>query len=204
MAAKKQPDYLSLGFELIAEHGWGKLSLSAIAAKAGVPIQQVRAALGSKSGLLRQFAARIDQATFDIDMGELNELTAKERLFELLMRRFDALKPYKPAFLETQRRKEIDCQTASVLFCSLDRLAENLLDACESRYHGMQRRLARRALMAAYAKVFSVWLKDESEDLAQTMSELDKRLGQLETLARLSNPFGRRQPHTPASDAGEA
>ena len=52
---------------------------------------------------------------------------------------------------------------------------------------GMRGRLARRALMLAYARVFSVWLEDDLPDQDATLAELDKRLDQLERLARLGD-----------------
>lgn len=198
MATKKKADLVALAFELIAEDGWRQLCMSTLAERAGLPLDQVYAQLPGKGHIIRQFADRMDAATFATAPDQLGELTAKERLFELLMRRFDALKPYKAAFLEVERRRELDCVALSNLFCRADRLAERLLDACQSSYRGPQRRLARRLIMAAYGKVFSVWLKDETEDMASTMSELDKRLGQLETVARFSKPFARRARHQSA------
>ena len=43
------------------------------------------------------------------------------------------------------------------------------------------------ALMLAYARVFRVWLDDDSVDQDATLAELDRRLDQLERLARLGD-----------------
>lgn len=203
MAAKKQPDLITIAFDLIAEEGWRSLSMTTIAARSKLPLDKVYGQLSGKSDVIRQFANRMDTATFSGDVSEMDELTAKERLFELLMRRFDALKPYRAAFLEVEKRRELDCMAKTALFCRMDRLAERLLDACQSSYTGVSRRIVRRLLMAAYAKVFSVWLKDDSEDLALTMSELDKRLGQLETIQKFTKPFAKRGRHRGGGGASE-
>lgn len=203
MAAKKKPDLVAHAFELIAADGWRALTITKLANRAELPVDQVYAQISGKGDLIRQFGDRMDALTFAYNPADMVELTSKERLFELLMRRFDALKAFRPAFLEVQRRRELDCVAVSALGCRLDRLAERLLDACESQLSGPRRRVARRLVMAIYAKVFSVWLKDDTQDLASTMAELDKRLGQLETLSKLSNPFRARQRHQSATDGDE-
>jgi hypothetical protein len=43
------------------------------------------------------------------------------------------------------------------------------------------------ALAVAYASVLGVWLKDDSSDMSQTMSALDKALGRLEKLVKMAS-----------------
>jgi ubiquinone biosynthesis protein COQ9 len=46
------------------------------------------------------------------------------------------------------------------------------------------------ALAIAYASVLRIWLKDDSADMARTMSELDKTLGRLEKIQRMVSGKG--------------
>src|SRR5208283_736819 len=82
---------------LIETEGWRRLSLAAVAAKAELPILQVYRNFGSKQAILCGLYRRIDEAVLaDPPAGEADE-RPRDRLFDLLMRRFDALQPHKSA-----------------------------------------------------------------------------------------------------------
>jgi len=204
VAAKKDPpvDFVALAFDELAERGWRQFSLMGVAERAGRPLSDVHAQIRSRGDLWRAMADRLDQATFAIEVGELGPLSARERLFELIMRRLDALEAYRPALQRISQERIREPELAAIVLCNLDRFAERLLDTCGSTLGGLRRRAARRLLMLAYGRVFWVWLGDTSEDRASTMAELDKRLGQLDRLARWSARPARRRPanEPPAND----
>src|SRR5205085_9239142 len=84
---------------LIGQDGWRRLSMAAIAAEADLPILAVYRAFRSKQAILCAFARRIDEAVLATPLeaeAEADE-RPRDRIFDLLMRRFDALQPYKEA-----------------------------------------------------------------------------------------------------------
>src|SRR5262249_45456025 len=88
----------------IAEFGWRRLSLAAIAARAELPIIAVYRTFSSKQAVLCGLFRRIDEAVLaNLPEPEADE-RPRDRVFDLLMRRFDALRSYKPA-LEVMRRE---------------------------------------------------------------------------------------------------
>ena len=88
----------------MASDGWRHLSLAAIADSAELPIVRVYRTFGSKQAILRGLHRRIDEAALaELPPAEPAE-RPRDRLFDLLMRRFDTLRPYKPA-LEVLRRE---------------------------------------------------------------------------------------------------
>src|SRR5262249_56106687 len=104
----------------VASEGWRHLSLAAIADAANLPILRVYRTFGSKQAILRGLYRRIDEAALaELPPAEPAE-RPRDRLFDLLMRRFDTLRPYKPA-LEVLRRElrgdpvTILCSRASLL-----------------------------------------------------------------------------------------
>src|SRR5260370_30881484 len=81
----------------IARQGWRRLSLADIAAEAGLPILRVYRLFSSKPATLCGFFRRIDEAVLAAPPeGEPDE-RPRDRVFDLLMRRFDALPPYRAA-----------------------------------------------------------------------------------------------------------
>lgn len=185
---KTAQDLLSLAFDQIGERGWSAFSFRDLAVTAKLPLHEVYKQISGRSQLLRQLNDRLDQAMFSFDLAELAPLSVRERLFELLMRRFDAMLPYKPALQQFSQKSEMTPLLLTSSLCNLDRMAERLLDAVGVTQRGLKRRLARRALMAAYVDIVRVWITDDGEDQALTMARLDKRLGQMEQAANWKWP----------------
>ena len=75
---------------------WRTVSLSDIADEAGVSLAQVYTVFSSKAAIVGGFMKRIDQHVLDGAAVDSTE-SARDRLFEVLMRRFDALAPHKDA-----------------------------------------------------------------------------------------------------------
>ena len=79
---------------LAAEKPWDEISLTDVADRAGVSISQFRDAFPSKGAILGAFSRRIDKQVLDAPAKDLQDESAKDRLFDVLMRRFDAMTPY--------------------------------------------------------------------------------------------------------------
>src|SRR4051812_48370049 len=78
---------------LAHSQGWRKVTLAAIAAEAGLQPDQVFAEFRSKEAILAGFARHIDGEVLKepLEAGA----TVRDRIFDLIMRRFDALTPYR-------------------------------------------------------------------------------------------------------------
>jgi AcrR family transcriptional regulator len=183
-AAKAPADPIDTMLELVATTGWLSLSLGAVAQAATLPLAELYRQFPSKLALLRGFAARIDAAMLAaLGPEPAADTPVKDRLFEALMARFDALAPHKDAMRVLARELPRDplaalCFAETGLSRSLDwALASAQLDAASLRGA-----LRRKVLGAVYLDSLRVWLADDSADLSRTMAHLDKRLGQVEGL----------------------
>src|SRR5271155_5989213 len=165
---------------LISTEGWRRLSLSSIAAAADLPILQVYRVFRSKQAILCGLYSRIDQIVLaDPPTAEPDE-RARDRLVDLLMRRFDALQPYKPA-LDVLRRELLgDPVTALCAGAALLRSMRWMLEAAEIPTVGVRGAIAVKLAAAAYLSAMRVWQRDDSQDLARTMAALDARLRKIE------------------------
>lgn len=180
-----QPDLLEAAWRLVGERGWRGWSGVALARATGEPLAAVYALFPSRRHLVVALGRRLDGAMLDLPLGELDGMSVRERLFELLMRRFEAMRPFRAGLRAAGREAVFDPCLLLTAVSNLERAADWLLDASGAGLDGVRARIARRALQLAYLRAFRVWLEDDSPDLARTMAELDRRLGELETLARL-------------------
>lgn len=88
---------VNAALRLIADRGWRRLSMAAIAAEAGLPILTLYRMFSSKPAILCAFARRIDEAVLATPVDAAPDERPRDRVFDLLMRRFDALRPYRDA-----------------------------------------------------------------------------------------------------------
>lgn len=164
----------------IAADGWRRLSLAAVAAEADLPILRVYRSFSSKSAILRGLFQRLDEAVLDNPpMAEPDE-RPRDRLFDLLMRRFDALNAYKPALARLRRELPREPLTALCAGGRLLRSMRWMLEAAEIRTDGWRGAVAVRATAAAYLSAMRVWQDDDQPDLGRTMAALDARLRRVE------------------------
>jgi AcrR family transcriptional regulator len=194
------PDLLVLGFELVAEKGWGGMTFAELAARAGIPMIDVYRQLGSERAMLKALSRRVDEAMLDIDRTELDDLPSRDRVFELVMRRLDALAPFRAGLVRLAKEAGPGPLTMLMTACRLDRSMAWLQEAAGLKRHGLGPRLQRRVLTAIYLQTLRAWSRDDSADLAGTMASLDKALRRLESVAGLSE---RRRETRPGDEAAQ-
>ena len=88
------PDHvIDTALALAAERGWRDLSLVEIAAAAKLPLSKLYPHYPSKTAILDAFMRRTDAAVLAEETEP--EGSARDRIFDVLMRRFDALQPHR-------------------------------------------------------------------------------------------------------------
>ncbi len=187
---------LAVALDLIADGGWRKLTLEAVARKAGVAPARVRALFPGREAVLEAFFLEIDrraaaEGTYAAD----DSSPVRDRLFDLLMRRFDALAPRRRAIKALIKDLPLEPETAA--WCAL-RLARSLawtLEAAGLSASGVSGRVRANGLLLIYLNALRVWLADESADMSPTMAALDKGLRAAESVMEsLKGIFPVRRP----------
>jgi len=171
-------------FALALERGWRDLSLAEIAEAAGEPLSKVYPVFSSKLAILEGFADRVD-AEMLAEEGEGLDSPARDRLFDMLMRRFDVLQPHREALGVILQGLLHDPLAAC---CGLGRLARSMaatLEAAGFSTTGCRGILRIKGLSAIYLSTLRVWLRDDSEDMAKTMAPLDRQLTRVDSLIGL-------------------
>ncbi len=164
----------------LAQDGWRRLSLAAIADEAGLPILRVYRNFRSKQAILAGFMRRIDETVLAEPPPAEGDERPRDRLFDLLMRRFDALRTYKPALAVLRRELPADPAAALCVAAALLRSMRWMLEAADIATGGVRGAVAVKLAGAAYLATMRVWQSDEAPDLGQTMAALDARLRRIE------------------------
>ncbi len=185
---KKKPDIpnqvIDAALALAATRGWRALTLADIAAAAELPLSQVYPAYASKAAILSGFSRRIDAAVLASEEPDAGAGNARDRLFDVLMRRFDALKPHREALGNIVFDQARDPVSALCGLGRLERSMAAMLEAARLSAGGLRGLLRAKTLGLAYLAALRVFLRDDSADLAATMAALDRSLGRLDRLAR--------------------
>lgn len=165
---------------IIAAEGGRRVSLAAVAEAAGLPVLQVHRLFPSRTAILCGFFRRIDEAALAVPLDAEADEKPRDRVFDLLMRRFDALQPYRAALAALRRDLPADPLSAlalgGALLCSMRLTLETAGIACR----GIGGIVAIKLTAASYLAAVHTWSRDESPDLAPTMATLDRRLRGIE------------------------
>jgi ubiquinone biosynthesis protein COQ9 len=165
---------------MVAAGGWRDLSYADIAKDAGLNLAAAYDAYPSKGAILTGIGRDIDARLFASLEEDPLDGSAKDRLFDLLMRRFDVLGDHREAYAALAWELPRTPLEAGCLMFQLRRSLANMLEVAGLSASGLRGAFRIEGLGAVYAAALRVWLKDETADLSKTMAELDKRLGQVE------------------------
>ena len=167
--------------ELLAEREWNTVTLTDIAEKAELSLAELRAAYPSQGAILAGFAKRIDQSVLKAEP-EIADQPARERLFDVVMRRFDALKPYKAAIGSARRGLLVDPLAASSWNKVEVNSAQWMLAAAGIKESGPVAAVKAQGLAVIFASVLQTFLDDDDPDLTKTMRDLDIHLRRAERM----------------------
>ena len=180
---------LASTMRLLATTGWPDLTLAAIAADAGLSLAQLRALAPSKPALLCRLSDEVDDVVLQaITPDAFGDETPRERLLEVLLQRFDALKSYKPGLSRLAEDMKHDPALGSLLLMLLPRSMVWMFEAARIPLSGWTAPLKIAGLTGLYLRALKTWLRDESEDSSKTMAELDRLLKEAESYVRRFNP----------------
>ncbi|HYD31734.1 MAG TPA: TetR/AcrR family transcriptional regulator [Azospirillaceae bacterium] len=171
---------IDTALRLAAERGWKHTTLFDIAAETGVSLVEVYRLFPTRGALLAGLFRRVDAevlvGTVEVDAEE----TVRDRLFDVLMRRFDALEPCRPGIAAIVRDLRADPFLVARLWPAFIRSMAWMLRAAGVDPAGASGLLQAGGLGTIYLTVLRVWLDDDTPDKARTMAALDARLRRLE------------------------
>ena len=186
---------------LAASSGWARASLGDIAEAAGVSLAELRAEFSSKSAIVAAYSASVDREVLAARDPEMAGRPATERLFDVLMKRFDLLNAHREGVVAIVRSAPSNPEGVLCGSLTMRRSMRWMLEAADLSSAGLRGELRVNALCTLYLTMLRVWIHDDSEDMARTMAVLDRRLKRLD---RMTRSFCRLAPRRGWRDAQPA
>ena len=178
---------IDAALKLAAEKGWNAVSYGEIAKAADLSIAQLYPIFPSKTAILTAFSRQVDEAVLAGIMPEDEAESRRDRLFDVLMRRFELLKPHREAIAAIAKDLPRDWVAAACLANQTVTSMNWMLRAAGIEDSGMRGMVRARALAGVYAATLRVWLNDEGEDMGKTMAALDRNLDRAQRWAGTLN-----------------
>ncbi|MBC9206589.1 TetR family transcriptional regulator [Roseomonas aerophila] len=170
-------------WKLVAEQGWHRLTLNAVAAEAGMSLAELREKVPHKGALPCLFARSVDQAVLS-GTPATSTGTARDRLFDVLMQRIDVLQPHRDGLIRMGKEMRTDPLLALMLAPQMAASMSWMLEAARIDTSGITGALRVKGLCAVWIATLRAWEQDEGADLGQTMAGLDKALDRAEQVGR--------------------
>ena len=182
--------------DLAAERRFEDISVRDISKAAGVSLADFRNSFPSKGAVLAGLSRRIDHAVLAQDNGELADENARERLFDVLMRRLEAMAPYREGLREVAAWLRREPGAALAMNREVMSSMRFMLEAAGIEAAGASGVIKLQGLAFAWARILRAWLEDDDPALSKTMAELDRVLTRgeravagLDRVSALASPF---------------
>ncbi len=174
---------IDAALDLAAEMPWHALSLPMIAEHAKVPLGDALLTLPGRTHIQRALIERIDAQVFGSLEDDPLDGTTKDMLFDILMRRFDALEGRQAAIRSMTRDAARDPLGTACLGARFLKSMALSLQAAGVSAEGCKGAIRAKALAVIQMNAARVWITDDDPGMARTMAALDKGLARAEKLA---------------------
>ncbi len=169
-----------IAVDLAAEIGWEYLRFQDIADQAGVSLAEIATHFDDKICILCAYGRYLDRRTLE-EAGDIDRSASpRERLFDILMTRFDVMSEKRDGMLSILHSFKSDPKQAVISLPYLGRSMTWMLEAAGIETNGLRGALRVVGLKIIYIKALRAWMKDEGEDMPKTMAALDHSLGRAE------------------------
>lgn len=175
-----QDAILNATMRVLARDGWHGATLRAVAEAASCPLAEIVERYGDFYGLLDEVGEHATITALREAESAGGSQAIRDRLFEVLMARLDALQEHRPGIKALLPGQARDPLLAAWFAVKAPRQIARIADAVGIRTHGLRGLLRVQGLTFLYLRVARIWLDDETEDLAKTLKALDQALAQAE------------------------
>tara|TARA_A100001037_G_scaffold135332_1_gene122584 strand:- start:5721 stop:6356 length:636 start_codon:yes stop_codon:yes gene_type:complete len=193
---------ITAALTLSAQQGWRDTRMTDIADTAGVSLQEIYALTPTKMHIVAEFLRKIDSQLVAGDDPEMASEPPRDRLFDVIMRRFDLLGPYKEgvaSILNDARCRPYMWACAGPIYA---RSLTWMLESARIDHSGISGLVRVKGLGLIMLAAIRVWLSDDSADLAKTMTFVDRQLSRADRfMATFCHPVAGRGTQDTVTEA---
>jgi AcrR family transcriptional regulator len=161
---------------LLTEKPLEQIALTDIATEAGVSLAQLRGEFASVLAIYAAHIKAIDRAVLAKDLSDMADEPPRERLFDVLMRRLEAMAPHREAVRSLLRSVRRNPPLALALNGLAVRSQQWMLSAAGINASGPRGMMRAQGLVLLFGSVLRAWTRDDDPGLARTMAALDRAL----------------------------
>ena len=173
---------ITSAFEQVAMRGWRGLNLVEAARAADVPLDRTRARFPDPAALLLRLGALADGAALAEASGDgvasAVASSPRERLFDMLMRRFDVLQQHRAGVVALLRDLPANPGLALLLAGATASSMRWMLQGAGIETGGLRGAVRINGLVGIWLYALRAWERDDSPDLSGTMAALDRAMEQ--------------------------
>lgn len=156
---------------------WEQLNIKVLSNKTKIKVSQINKISSSKEGLLDLWSQNINLKILEkVTLQELDEVTIKERILELMLCRLDILSEHKKEILALMKLARINGMESIRAFERIKKSMEYILNLSGVKMAGKVGALKIIVLSLIWIITLKEWCELEEEDDSSIMSKLDKRL----------------------------
>ena len=164
-------------FVLLEDKPFAAIGFNDIAQRSGLSLAQVRGEFASTFAVLAAYVKATDRAVLAQDMHDMSEEPARERLFDVLMRRLEVLAEQRDAVRSLLRSSRSNPPLALALNGLAVRSQQWMLTAAGINASGPRGMIRAQGLALLFVSVLRTWVDDDDPGQARTMAALDRALG---------------------------
>ena len=173
-------------WQVVAAHGWSGLSMRRVANAAGIAAAEIRRRCPTPCDLLALHGKVMDQAVLEgtVPGAPVDTNTPRDRIFDVLMRRIDAMQPHRAGILRLFEDVRQDPLLALPLLAGLPKSMAWMLEAAGLGAGGLAGLVRANGLGLVWLATIRAWKDDDTADLGPTMAALDRALDRAGQVAR--------------------
>lgn len=172
---------LDQALQLIEAMGWAGFTLVDLSQSAQVSLPEIYSTFPTKESVIEALSTRVDREVLgQISPSDFSQ-SPKDRLFEILMLRFETLSAHKRVIQSMWDGSIIDPLSILPTLPKGLHSVKWMLDVSGHDTTGVCGAIKIKVFAFLYLSVISDWLNDDSEDLVKTMASLDKMISRIET-----------------------
>lgn len=171
--------------DLAAAEGWDSVTMQSIARRCKCTLGALQDMFEDRSDIVAAYERQVDKKVLDNVNSPDLDAPERDRLFDVLMERFDVLNEDREGVVAIIRAVRRDPKQILTGCPHIGKSMVWMLEAAAIDTTGPKGSLTALGLLGVYLFALNSWVDDGSEDMAKTMAALDKALGRAEQLAGL-------------------